>query len=315
MGHLHQVRTGTPDQKGDQNAASVILSRHRRCHHYWHCRKRRRGRGRIRIRFNHEKPWQDLHGLERIARSRHRQISQSGQPAPDEGAIHRGLRSENPVRTARATELRGATGFALNGVLIRPGTADYYDPSSPRGFSRDPASGWKLDGKGAGSLLGLDQNNAHVDHRGLYHYHANPTGLLKGRTSTLVGFAADGFEIHYVGSRARSGYTLKPGNRQGGPGGRHDGTYVRDWQFTGGTGTLDQCNGGKLDGRFVYFVTDSYPYFPIAPGARSVAISPGPESDRGCRVLHMLHATALPTRVSGQHLPAIDRHQGSGLSN
>jgi hypothetical protein len=121
---------------------------------------------------------------------------------------------ENPVRTARATELRGATGFALNGVLIRPGTADYYDPSSPRGFSRDPASGWKLDGKGAGSLLGLDQNNAHVDHRGLYHYHAKPTGLLKGRTSTLVGFAADGFEIHYVGSRARSGYTLKPGDRQ-----------------------------------------------------------------------------------------------------
>ena len=118
------------------------------------------------------------------------------------------------------------------------------------------------DGKGAGAMLGLDQNNAHVDHRGLYHYHAMPTGLLKGNTSTLVGFAADGFEIHYVGSKAKSGYSLKPGNRSGGPGGRHDGTYLQDWQFTGGTGTLDQCNGGRLDGRFVYFVTDSYPYFP-----------------------------------------------------
>ncbi|GAB5461855.1 YHYH protein [Hoeflea alexandrii] len=169
---------------------------------------------------------------------------------------------ENPVKTSRATQLRGSTGFALNGVIIRPGTADYYDPSSRRGFSRNPASGWKLDGKGAGAMLGLDQNNAHVDHRGLYHYHAMPTGLLKGNTSTLVGFAADGFEIHYVGSKAKSGYSLKPGNRSGGPGGRHDGTYLQDWQFTGGTGTLDQCNGGRLDGRFVYFVTDSYPYFP-----------------------------------------------------
>jgi hypothetical protein len=49
----------------------------------------------------------------------------------------------------------------------------------------------------------------------------------------------------------------------GGPGGKHDGTYVQDWQFTGGsTGTLDKCNGGQLNGKFVYFVTDSYPYFP-----------------------------------------------------
>jgi len=169
---------------------------------------------------------------------------------------------ENPVKTSRATELRGSTGFALNGVMIRPGTADYYDPSSPRGFSRNPASGWKLDGKGAGAMLGLDQNNAHVDQRGLYHYHAKPTGLLKGGNSTLIGFAADGFEIHYVGSGARSGYTLKPGNRNGGPGGKHDGTYVQDWQYTGGGGKLDQCNGGTLNGKFVYFVTDSYPYFP-----------------------------------------------------
>ena len=111
-------------------------------------------------------------------------------------------------------------------------------------------------------MLGLDQNNAHVDRRGLYHYHAKPTGLLKGGNSSLIGFAADGFEIHYVGSGARSGYTLKPGNRNGGPGGRHDGTYVQDWQYTGGAGKLDQCNGGTLNGKFVYFVTDSYPYFP-----------------------------------------------------
>lgn len=169
---------------------------------------------------------------------------------------------ESPVRTARATPLRGATGFALNGVMIRPGTADYYDPSSPRGFSRNRSSGWKLDGMGAGQRLGLDMNNAHVDHRGLYHYHGKPTGFLKGAKSSLVGFAADGFEIHYVGAGAISGYSLKPGSRNGGPGGKHDGTYVQDWEYTGGQGRLDECNGGILNGTFVYFVTDTYPYFP-----------------------------------------------------
>lgn len=168
---------------------------------------------------------------------------------------------ENPEKTGRATALRGSTGFALNGVMIRPGTADYYDPSSRRGHSRNPASGWKLDGKGAGEMLGLDRYNAHVDHRGLYHYHAMPSGGLQGKSS-LVGFAADGFELHYVGGRATSGYTLKPGNRNGGPGGKHDGTYVQDWQYTGGSGRLDKCNGGTLNGKFVYFVTDTYPYFP-----------------------------------------------------
>jgi hypothetical protein len=169
---------------------------------------------------------------------------------------------EKPVKTKRATTLRGSTGFALNGVMMRPGTADYYDPSSPRGFSRNKASGWLLDGKGAARKLGLDSNNAHVDQRGLYHYHAKPSGLLGSTKSSLVGFAADGFEIHYVGSRAKSGYTLKPGNRKGGPGGKHDGTYVQDWQYTGGSGKLDKCNGGALNGKFVYFITDSYPYLP-----------------------------------------------------
>ena len=50
--------------------------------------------------------------------------------------------------------------------------------------------------------------------------------------------------------------------RNGGPGGKHDGTYVQDWQYTGGSGKLDKCNGGSLDGKVVYFITDSYPYLP-----------------------------------------------------
>ena len=119
-------------------------------------------------------------------------------------------------------------GIAINGIIIRPGTADWYDASSPRKHSRNPASGWRLDGMGAADALGLDQNNAHVDHRGLYHYHgiADPLAEASG---TLVGWAADGFEIHYIGDKAQSSFQLKNGNRSTAPGGVHDGTYVQDW--------------------------------------------------------------------------------------
>lgn len=170
--------------------------------------------------------------------------------------------TQNPVKGRSAHWRRGSVGVALNGVAIRPGTADYWDPRSPRGFSRDRSSGWNLEGIGASDKLGMDANNAHVDERGLYHYHGVPTGYLKTASDTLIGYAADGFEIHYVGAKARSGWTLKTGTRPSGPGQRYDGTYNQDWEYTGGAGTLDQCNGGTLNGEFVYFATDTYPFYP-----------------------------------------------------
>lgn len=170
--------------------------------------------------------------------------------------------SANPKKGNSASAVRGTVGVGLNGVAIRPGTADYYDPSSPRGHSRDRSSGWNLEGIGARELLGMDANNAHVDQRGLYHYHGKPTGLLASVKGTHIGYAADGFKIHYVGSRAKSGYRLKKGTRPSGPGGRYDGTYVEDWEYVGGAGTLDECNGGTLNGQYVYFATAEYPFFP-----------------------------------------------------
>lgn len=170
--------------------------------------------------------------------------------------------TQNPVKSGSPHAYRGSVGVALNGVAIRPGTADYWDPRSPRKHSRDRSSGWNLEGIGAKRQLGMDASNAHVDERGLYHYHGVPTAYLKTIEGTLVGYAADGFEIHYVGKRAKSGWTLKKGTRPAGPGGRYDGTYVEDWQYSGGPGTLDQCNGGTLDGKFVYFATDTYPFYP-----------------------------------------------------
>ena len=156
----------------------------------------------------------------------------------------------------------GAIGIALNGVLIRPGTADYWDPRSRRGHSRNRSSGWNLEGMGAADMLGMDRANAHVDKRGIYHYHGPPNSALKTRGGTQIGWAKDGFEIHYIGSGAKSGYRLKSGTRSSGPGGRYDGTYVEDWVYVGGSGTLDQCNGGMLNGKFVYFATNTYPYYP-----------------------------------------------------
>lgn len=167
-----------------------------------------------------------------------------------------------PVKRTTSSQAGGAIGFALNGVLIRPGTADFYDASSPRGHSRDPSSGWRLDGMGSADALGMDQNNAHVDNQGIYHYHGIPTGLLGAIQGTHVGYAADGFEIHYVGDKVTPGYSLKNGTRPSAPGGKYDGSYVQDWEHTGGQGVLDRCNGGELNGQYVYFVTKVYPHYP-----------------------------------------------------
>lgn len=168
----------------------------------------------------------------------------------------------DPVKQSRSTEVRGSIGVALNGVQIRPGTAEYYDGSSPRGFSRDRSSGWNYEGLGNAEMLGMDNNVAHVDQSGLYHYHGVGDGLVENGDGTLIGYAADGFEIHYVGVEQTSSYRLKSGTRPSGPGGTYDGTFVQDWEYVAGSGTLDACNGGTLDGKFVYFATDTYPFFP-----------------------------------------------------
>jgi hypothetical protein len=162
-----------------------------------------------------------------------------------------------------AQYLKGSIGIAINGVQFRPGTADYFDAESPRGFSHDPSSGWNLDGMGAREKLGIDHHNAHVDNRGLYHYHGVSDALAKSTRALVIGYAADGYDIHYVGARMTSSYQLKRGHRPFPPGGVYDGTYNEDWEFVKGSGRLDECNGTKnLYGRYVYYATDTYPFFP-----------------------------------------------------
>lgn len=168
----------------------------------------------------------------------------------------------NPTKGSNAKDLRGTTGFALNGIIIRPGTADWYDGSSPRGHSRDRSSGWNLDGLGPENTLGMDQNNAHVDNTGIYHYHGPSKSILNAAQGTLIGYSADGHELHYVGSKQSSSWQLKKGTRTTAPGGAYDGAYNQDWEYVAGSGTLDECNGATVNGKYVYYATDSYPFFP-----------------------------------------------------
>ena len=171
----------------------------------------------------------------------------------------------NPQKAETITPIRGTMGIAMNGVQFRPNTAGFYDPDARRGHSRSGDRNWSLDIHGAPGKLGLDFNNAHVGRGGLYHYHGIAESLLDHTGSSLIGYAGDGFEIHYVGESVKSGWVLKTGQRPSGPGGTYDGTYNEDYTYVGGetaTGIarLDECNGGMLNGRYVYFVTESYPF-------------------------------------------------------
>ncbi|MEO0485487.1 MAG: YHYH protein [Pseudomonadota bacterium] len=164
-----------------------------------------------------------------------------------------------PELTGAITERVHVSGITLTGIPMRPGTAEYYDPTSERGYSRDRSSGWNVEGIGG---LRMDPQNAHVDGSGMYHYHAVPSAVVAEMDGTLLGYAADGFEIHYAGDAAQSSWQLKTGERPSGPGGTYDGTYEQDYEYIAGSGDLDQCNGTTVNGQYVYFATDSYPFFP-----------------------------------------------------
>ena len=167
-----------------------------------------------------------------------------------------------PTKTGKKVRRVNGSGISLSGIIFRPGTADWYDTNSPRGFSKNPSSGWNLEGMSPNNSLGLDKENAHVDHRGLYHYHGVSNSLISNLKGTLIGYAADGFEIHYVGASAIPSWHLKKGNRESAPFGRHDGRFVQDYNFVRGSGNLDECNGASFEGKYVYFATDTFPFFP-----------------------------------------------------
>lgn len=184
----------------------------------------------------------------------------------------------NPVAANRPIPMRRGMNFgvALNGVPFDPGTAEFW--------RRDPGSGWRYEALSGKINLGLDQNNAHVQPNGAYHYHGLPKGLMADMSpekhSPLMGYAADGFPIYglygYLDpkdsskgvKKLQSGWRLKSGMRNGGPGGRYDGTFVQDWQFVEGAGDLNEANARFTvapeypNGTHAYFLTEGFPFIP-----------------------------------------------------
>ena len=45
------------------------------------------------------------------------------------------------------------------------------------------------------------------------------------------------------------------------PGGKFDGSFEEDFEYVANSGSLDECNGRKLNGVYTYFATDTYPFF------------------------------------------------------
>lgn len=172
-------------------------------------------------------------------------------------------------------------GVAINGIPIDPSAAEFFENPNTGELNRE----WRLEALNAN--LGTDGNNAHVQPTGAYHYHGTPTAIVDGslsQHSSLLGYAADGFPIYYKyvysnamnsGSgiiAATSSYRLKSGSRPGNgttaPNGSYDGTYVQDYEYVAGLGTLDDCNGRfgvtpeYPNGTYYYVITDDFPFIP-----------------------------------------------------
>jgi len=165
-------------------------------------------------------------------------------------------------------------GVALNGIPFDPGAAEFWYGDR----------NWQFEALKGTLDLGLDQNNAHVQPGGAYHYHGSPTGLIASLDTrpgmVLLGYGADGFPVYSNRGfkdaqdpaselvTLKSSYRLKEGTRDGGPGGLHDGTFVQDYAYVAGSGDLDECNGRigvtpeYPQGTYYYVITEDFPFIP-----------------------------------------------------
>ncbi|MCA2978952.1 MAG: YHYH protein, partial [Myxococcaceae bacterium] len=200
--------------------------------------------------------------------------------------------SRTPSITSQTgtTLTRRPSGYVLNSVKLDPGTdgtCSSTATSTAMGggcvaiMGRDP---WHLEALGGAFMFGTDENNAHTQPNGQYHYHGMPEGYLTrlggGMRVTLVGFAVDGFPIY-----ARYGYSVASDatsavravtpswQKKATPSaGRPSttvfpmGTFTEDYEYVAGSGDLDECNGrvGVTPefpaGTYHYYITDTFPF-------------------------------------------------------
>lgn len=177
----------------------------------------------------------------------------------------------NPTLTSKSKWAR-EPGIALNGIKFEPETAER--------FICETGEVYRIEAFQDLVNLGLDQNHAHVQPTGAYHYHGVPTELIKqldnGEDIILIGYAKDGFPMYYsksgkykpsfvLSEKLRSGEVCEYNNPKQGMqknlnGTSPDGTFVSDWTYSEGVGQLDECNGIEINGEYGYFVTEEYPY-------------------------------------------------------
>lgn len=195
----------------------------------------------------------------------------------------------SPEESSTATTLGGPAGviaYVLNGVKIDAGTGGSCDDSGTACSLADPTGGWSIEALGQSSFdFGTDDNNAHVQPGGAYHYHGMPEGFVTKQggdssSMTIIGWAADGFPIY-----ARYGYSIADdassaivvmngsyqlvsdvSNSRPAVATYPLGTFSQDWEYVENSGDLDECNGrfGVTpefpEGIYHYFATDTYPY-------------------------------------------------------
>jgi hypothetical protein len=176
----------------------------------------------------------------------------------------------NPKYKGEPTWVR-EPGVALNGVKFEPGTAEVVVCETGENY-RVEAFQDLID-------LGLDFNHAHVQPNGAYHYHGTPTAVIEefdsGEDLVHVGFAHDGFPMYYSKSNAyKPSYKLLEGKREGedcvyenpketikiNVNDDHDGAFGSDFEYVANSGDLDECNGITIEGKYMYLVTNEFPY-------------------------------------------------------
>jgi len=194
----------------------------------------------------------------------------------------------SPVFASSTTDIDlGNNAIFLNGVKLSIISAGCFgvkeDSSFEDGYSgvsgcNDINEPFRYDPLGVAGHFGADEHNAHTENTGTYHYHGSPlamydtTGAVE---SAVIGFARDGYPIFgsYITEnstvrKVTSSYVLKSGSRASvtyngntyNPGGTYDGTYTSDWEYTLGSGDLDECNGMTVDSVYGYYAIDTYPW-------------------------------------------------------
>lgn len=201
-----------------------------------------------------------------------------------------------PAATSTSTAV-SVPAYALNSVKMEPstaGTCTNTATSAASGCNYAGGNGgtWKMEAMADPSVsswkfsFGTDENNAHVQPNGQYHYHGMPTKLItvlnssSSTSMTLVGWAADGFPIYAnlgytTATDAKSALKIMKGSfrvKTAAGANRPSisdfpmGHFQQDWEFDASVGDLDECNGRTgvtpeyPAGIYHYYVTSTYPF-------------------------------------------------------